>query len=180
MHYRYSTLRVCHLFAPNQLSHVMAFVWCDSMDRNHHHDEQFEFAYCICWAIIWLLYRILFKPPVLHIFLYFHLSLQESTSGTPVTMRVDPKGFYLCWVDQNNEIDLLDIGTIRDVRTGQFAKKPRVNIASTSVRFSEFPNAKCIFGSRKLWLPSQRNTPDMCDCRWRHPKCGSNSSVCSK
>lgn len=48
-------------------------------------------------------------------------------------MRVDPKGFYLCWVDQNNEIDLLDIGTIRDVRTGQFAKKPRVNMRLISV-----------------------------------------------
>lgn len=52
---------------------------------------------------------------------------QDSGSGTPVTMRIDPKGFYLCWVDQNNEMDLLDIATIRDVRTGQFAKKPRVS-----------------------------------------------------
>lgn len=52
----------------------------------------------------------------------------ESTSGTPVTMRVDAKGFYLCWVDQNNELDILDIATIRDVRTGPFAKKPRVSI----------------------------------------------------
>ncbi|XP_055296336.1 1-phosphatidylinositol 4,5-bisphosphate phosphodiesterase classes I and II isoform X2 [Sitodiplosis mosellana] len=50
---------------------------------------------------------------------------EESTSGTPVTMRVDPKGFYLCWVDQNNELDILDIATIRDVRNGQYAKKPR-------------------------------------------------------
>lgn len=55
------------------------------------------------------------------------LFLQDSGSGTPVTMRIDPKGFYLCWVDQNNEMDLLDIATIRDVRTGQFAKKPRVS-----------------------------------------------------
>lgn len=42
-------------------------------------------------------------------------------------MRVDSKGFYLCWVDQNNELDILDIGTIRDVRNGQYAKKPRVS-----------------------------------------------------
>ena len=42
-------------------------------------------------------------------------------------MRVDAKGFFLCWVDQNNEIDILDIATIRDVRTGQYAKKPRVS-----------------------------------------------------
>lgn len=52
---------------------------------------------------------------------------QESTSGTPVTMRVDAKGFYLYWIDQNNELDMLDIATIRDVRTGQYAKKPRVS-----------------------------------------------------
>lgn len=44
-------------------------------------------------------------------------------------MRVDPKGFYLCWVDQNNELDILDIATIRDVRNGQYAKKPRVSKA---------------------------------------------------
>ncbi|KRF98253.1 uncharacterized protein Dwil_GK23786, isoform D [Drosophila willistoni] len=49
----------------------------------------------------------------------------DSGSGTPVTMRVDAKGFFLCWVDQNNELDILDIATIRDVRTGQYAKKPK-------------------------------------------------------
>uniref|UniRef100_A0A182R166 1-phosphatidylinositol 4,5-bisphosphate phosphodiesterase n=1 Tax=Anopheles farauti TaxID=69004 RepID=A0A182R166_9DIPT len=40
-------------------------------------------------------------------------------------MRVDVKGFFLYWVDQNHEMDMLDIATIRDVRTGQYAKKPR-------------------------------------------------------
>lgn len=43
-------------------------------------------------------------------------------------MRVDAKGFFLYWVDQNNELDILDIATIRDVRTGQYAKKPKVSI----------------------------------------------------
>ncbi|XP_055712184.1 1-phosphatidylinositol 4,5-bisphosphate phosphodiesterase classes I and II isoform X1 [Phlebotomus papatasi] len=50
---------------------------------------------------------------------------EDSGSGTPVTLRVDAKGFYLYWVDQNNEMDLLDIATVRDVRTAQYAKKPR-------------------------------------------------------
>ncbi|XP_037908044.1 1-phosphatidylinositol 4,5-bisphosphate phosphodiesterase classes I and II [Hermetia illucens] len=50
---------------------------------------------------------------------------EESGIGTPVTVRVDSKGFYLYWIDQNNEMDLLDIATIRDVRTGQYAKKPK-------------------------------------------------------
>jgi len=43
-------------------------------------------------------------------------------------MRVDAKGFFLYWVDQNNELDILDIATIRDVRTGQYAKRPKVRI----------------------------------------------------
>ncbi|KAH8241853.1 hypothetical protein KR026_007569 [Drosophila bipectinata] len=51
----------------------------------------------------------------------------DSGTGTPVTMRVDAKGFFLYWVDQNNELDILDIATIRDVRTGQYAKKPKEN-----------------------------------------------------
>lgn len=52
---------------------------------------------------------------------------QDSCNGTPVTLRVDVKGFFLYWVDQNHEMDMLDIATIRDVRTGQYAKKPRVS-----------------------------------------------------
>ncbi|KAH8273566.1 hypothetical protein KR018_001382 [Drosophila ironensis] len=51
----------------------------------------------------------------------------DSGTGTPVTMRVDAKGFFLYWVDQHNELDILDIATIRDVRTGQYAKKPKDN-----------------------------------------------------
>lgn len=57
----------------------------------------------------------------------FSFFLQDPGIGTPVTLRVDPKGFYLYWVDQNNEMDLLDIATVRDVRTGIYAKKPRVS-----------------------------------------------------
>lgn len=48
--------------------------------------------------------------------------------GTPVTLKVDKQGFYLYWIDQNHEMDLLDIASIRDVRTGQYAKKPKVRI----------------------------------------------------
>ncbi|XP_020812640.1 1-phosphatidylinositol 4,5-bisphosphate phosphodiesterase classes I and II isoform X2 [Drosophila serrata] len=51
----------------------------------------------------------------------------DSGTGTPVTMRVDAKGFFLYWIDQNNELDILDIATIRDVRTGQYAKRPKDN-----------------------------------------------------
>ncbi|CAO1358814.1 unnamed protein product [Diamesa hyperborea] len=50
---------------------------------------------------------------------------EDSGIGTPVTLRVDKQGFYLYWTDQNHEMDLLDIATVRDVRTGQYAKKPK-------------------------------------------------------
>lgn len=56
----------------------------------------------------------------------FHNS-QDPGPGTPVTLKIDKHGFYLYWVDQNNEMDILDIATIRDVRTGQYAKKPKVS-----------------------------------------------------
>lgn len=53
-------------------------------------------------------------------------AVQDPGPGTPITLRVDKQGFYLYWFDQNHEMDLLDIATIRDVRTGQYAKKPKV------------------------------------------------------
>ena len=50
---------------------------------------------------------------------------QESTIGTPVTLRVDPHGFYLSWTDQNNETEFLEISSIRDTRTSRSARIPR-------------------------------------------------------
>lgn len=51
-----------------------------------------------------------------------------------MTLKVDKHGFYLYWVDQNNEMDILDIATIRDVRTGQYAKKPKVKILQKFIK----------------------------------------------
>nr|CAD7451912.1 unnamed protein product [Timema tahoe] len=53
------------------------------------------------------------------------LTWTDSGVGTPVTLRVDKHGFYLHWVDQNKEMDMLDIATIRDARTGKYAKIPK-------------------------------------------------------
>ncbi|XP_043247601.1 1-phosphatidylinositol 4,5-bisphosphate phosphodiesterase classes I and II-like isoform X3 [Amphibalanus amphitrite] len=50
---------------------------------------------------------------------------EDSATGVPVTLKVDPNGFYLYIVDQNKEVELLDIMTIRDTRTGRFAKTPK-------------------------------------------------------
>uniref|UniRef100_A0A672JPA9 1-phosphatidylinositol 4,5-bisphosphate phosphodiesterase n=1 Tax=Salarias fasciatus TaxID=181472 RepID=A0A672JPA9_SALFA len=53
---------------------------------------------------------------------------EEPNSGPPtlVTLKVDPEGFFLYWTGVSNlEVEILDISTIRDTRTGKFAKQPK-------------------------------------------------------
>ncbi|KAM9424194.1 1-phosphatidylinositol 4,5-bisphosphate phosphodiesterase beta-3 [Pholidichthys leucotaenia] len=53
---------------------------------------------------------------------------EEPNSGPPllVTLKVDPSGFFLYWVGGPNlEVEILDISTIRDTRTGKYAKHPK-------------------------------------------------------
>nr|XP_022334254.1 1-phosphatidylinositol 4,5-bisphosphate phosphodiesterase beta-1-like isoform X18 [Crassostrea virginica] len=57
---------------------------------------------------------------------------ENSQTGTPVTLKVDPKGYILYWKDQNktskddsSDMDYLDISYIRDTRTGRYAKVPK-------------------------------------------------------
>uniref|UniRef100_A0A452DUZ2 1-phosphatidylinositol 4,5-bisphosphate phosphodiesterase n=1 Tax=Capra hircus TaxID=9925 RepID=A0A452DUZ2_CAPHI len=49
----------------------------------------------------------------------------ETTTASPVILRVDPKGYYLYWTYQSKEMELLDITSIRDTRFGKFAKMPK-------------------------------------------------------
>uniref|UniRef100_A0A8C4IHR5 phosphoinositide phospholipase C n=1 Tax=Dicentrarchus labrax TaxID=13489 RepID=A0A8C4IHR5_DICLA len=49
----------------------------------------------------------------------------DSTTVTPVTLTVDPKGYYLYWTDQNKDTDLLDIAYIKDARNGKCTKTPK-------------------------------------------------------
>ncbi|XP_056431240.1 1-phosphatidylinositol 4,5-bisphosphate phosphodiesterase beta-3 [Gadus chalcogrammus] len=54
---------------------------------------------------------------------------EEPNSGPPslVTLEVEPNGFFLRWKSSgaNQEWEILDISTIRDTRTGKFAKLPK-------------------------------------------------------
>lgn len=59
-------------------------------------------------------------------------------------MRVDKGGFFLYWIDQNNEIDILDIATIRDVRSGQYARKPKVMRKSVQLMENVWCNKLCV------------------------------------
>ncbi|XP_061769725.1 1-phosphatidylinositol 4,5-bisphosphate phosphodiesterase beta-3 isoform X2 [Nerophis ophidion] len=53
---------------------------------------------------------------------------EEPNSGPPtlVTLKVDPNGFFLYWTRAPNlEVEILDISTIRDTRTGRYGKQPK-------------------------------------------------------
>ncbi|XP_077101758.1 1-phosphatidylinositol 4,5-bisphosphate phosphodiesterase beta-1 isoform X2 [Siphateles boraxobius] len=50
---------------------------------------------------------------------------EDCATVTPVTLRVDPQGFYLYWTDQNKETELLEVSVIKDTRNGRFAKMPK-------------------------------------------------------
>ncbi|XP_030622930.1 1-phosphatidylinositol 4,5-bisphosphate phosphodiesterase beta-2 [Chanos chanos] len=50
---------------------------------------------------------------------------EESTRTVPVTMKMDPKGYYLYWTNQSKETEFLDVATIRDTRCGKYAKLPK-------------------------------------------------------
>ncbi|KAM4722273.1 1-phosphatidylinositol 4,5-bisphosphate phosphodiesterase beta-3 [Rhinophrynus dorsalis] len=50
---------------------------------------------------------------------------EESSSKSLVNLRVDELGFYLYWSGPNLEVDILDISSIRDTRTGKYAKIPK-------------------------------------------------------
>ncbi|XP_071037657.1 1-phosphatidylinositol 4,5-bisphosphate phosphodiesterase classes I and II isoform X2 [Parasteatoda tepidariorum] len=49
----------------------------------------------------------------------------DAAVGTPVTLKVDNKGFFLHWTDQNKETEFVEISCIRDVRTGRYARVPK-------------------------------------------------------
>uniref|UniRef100_A0A8C9J6B4 Phosphoinositide phospholipase C n=1 Tax=Panthera tigris altaica TaxID=74533 RepID=A0A8C9J6B4_PANTA len=51
--------------------------------------------------------------------------LPEASSRNLVTLRVDPNGFFLYWTGPNMEVDTLDISSIRDTRTGRYARLPK-------------------------------------------------------
>ncbi|XP_049917797.1 1-phosphatidylinositol 4,5-bisphosphate phosphodiesterase beta-2 [Epinephelus moara] len=50
---------------------------------------------------------------------------EDSTKTVPVTMKMDPKGFYIYWINQSKETTFLDVATVRDTRAGKYAKLPK-------------------------------------------------------
>ncbi|XP_066551105.1 1-phosphatidylinositol 4,5-bisphosphate phosphodiesterase beta-2 [Amia ocellicauda] len=84
------------------------------------------------------------EPPVVKDYLVkgdrFTKWSEDSTRTSPVMMKVDPKGFYLYWTHQNKEMEFLDIATIRDTRSGKYARIPK-NQKVRNVFNLDFPDS---------------------------------------
>uniref|UniRef100_A0A6Q2WT53 1-phosphatidylinositol 4,5-bisphosphate phosphodiesterase n=1 Tax=Esox lucius TaxID=8010 RepID=A0A6Q2WT53_ESOLU len=65
---------------------------------------------------------------------------EDSTKTVPVTMKMDPKGYYLYWTNQSKETEFLDVATIRDTRSGKYAKLPK-HPKVRNVFNLDFPNS---------------------------------------
>ncbi|XP_060735080.1 1-phosphatidylinositol 4,5-bisphosphate phosphodiesterase beta-2 [Tachysurus vachellii] len=50
---------------------------------------------------------------------------EDSSRTVPVTMKMDPKGFFLYWINSSKEVEIVDMATIRDTRIGKYAKLPK-------------------------------------------------------
>lgn len=59
----------------------------------------------------------------------------KEDSASPVTARVDKNGFYIYWVCQNGETDTLEISSIRDTRTGKYARIPSSAKLRTTINY---------------------------------------------
>ncbi|XP_075699613.1 1-phosphatidylinositol 4,5-bisphosphate phosphodiesterase beta-2 [Rhinoderma darwinii] len=49
----------------------------------------------------------------------------ETSTASPVILRVDQKGYYVYWTFQSKEIEFIELTSIRDTRFGKYAKIPK-------------------------------------------------------
>ncbi|CAI9553486.1 unnamed protein product, partial [Staurois parvus] len=49
----------------------------------------------------------------------------ETSTASPVILRVDSRGYYLYWTFQSKEIEFIELTSIRDTRFGKYAKIPK-------------------------------------------------------
>lgn len=75
-------------------------------------------------------------------------------TASPVTVRVDKNGFYIYWVCQDGETDTLEISSIRDTRTGKYARVPSSGKLRTTINLTsntdplEDKQIQIIYGSQ--------------------------------
>uniref|UniRef100_A0A8C7J9S0 1-phosphatidylinositol 4,5-bisphosphate phosphodiesterase n=1 Tax=Oncorhynchus kisutch TaxID=8019 RepID=A0A8C7J9S0_ONCKI len=79
----------------------------------------------------------------------------DSTTVTPVTLRVDPQGYFLYWTDQNKDTDLLDIAYIKDARNGKCTKTPK------DMKLRELLDVSTLVGKMENRMLTVVSGPDM-------------------
>ncbi|XP_041716176.1 1-phosphatidylinositol 4,5-bisphosphate phosphodiesterase beta-1-like isoform X3 [Coregonus clupeaformis] len=79
----------------------------------------------------------------------------DSTTVTPVTLRVDPQGYFLYWTDQNKDTDLLDIAYIKDARNGKCTKTPK------DLKLRELLDVSTLVGKMENRMLTVVSGPDM-------------------
>ncbi|KAJ8009499.1 hypothetical protein DPEC_G00089520 [Dallia pectoralis] len=79
----------------------------------------------------------------------------DSTVVTPVTLRVDPQGYFLYWTDQNKDTDLLDIAYIKDARNGKCTKTPK------DMKLRELLDVSTLVGKMENRMLTVVSGPDM-------------------
>lgn len=73
----------------------------------------------------------------------------KEDSASPVTVRVDKNGFYIYWVCQNGETDTLEISSIRDTRTGRYARVPSSAKLRTTINCG---NINCALEDKQIQI----------------------------
>eukprot|EP00063_Salmo_salar_P086368 XP_014061203.1 PREDICTED: 1-phosphatidylinositol 4,5-bisphosphate phosphodiesterase beta-1-like [Salmo salar] len=79
----------------------------------------------------------------------------DSTTVTPVTLQVDPQGYFLYWTDQNKDTDLLDIAYIKDARNGKCTKTPK------DMKLRELLDVSTLVGKMENRMLTVVSGPDM-------------------
>ncbi|MGH0123736.1 UNVERIFIED_CONTAM: hypothetical protein FKN15_013602 [Acipenser sinensis] len=92
-----------------------------------------------------------FKPPVVKEYLTkgarFTKWDDDTAVTSPVTLKVDPKGYYLYWTHQNHDMEFLEFSSIRDTRSGKYAKLPK------DMEFLEFSSIRDTRSGKYAKLP---------------------------
>uniref|UniRef100_A0A674EL59 Phospholipase C beta 2 n=1 Tax=Salmo trutta TaxID=8032 RepID=A0A674EL59_SALTR len=84
--------------------------------------------------------RYTLEPPEVKLYLVKGDRFTKWSETVPVTMKMDPKGYYLYWTNQSKETEFLDVANIRDTRSGKYAKLPK-HPKVRNVFNLDFPNS---------------------------------------
>ncbi|XP_039247872.1 1-phosphatidylinositol 4,5-bisphosphate phosphodiesterase beta-1-like isoform X2 [Styela clava] len=78
----------------------------------------------------------------------------DSIVATPVTLRLDPKGYILYWQEPNRDTECLEVSSIRDTRVERYAKIPKSEKWEKALQIAD-PQIREIAGNPSIPLESK-------------------------